>query len=719
MDIFSVSAKIKLDDEDFNSGIKKAGEKLGDFASGMGKALGTVTKIGAGAVGAGAVAIGALVKQAVDAFGRYEQLAGGVETLFKDASDTVMENAKNAYATAGMSANEYMETATSFAASLIQSTGRGVQQDLDALTEALDEEYIETKRALEDEYEEIKSSWDDRIKLAKASGAENVDLLKSQKDEELKALKRSNQDQLKELKNLHKDQIAAAEEANSTSVTTEESLQRAAELADVAMRDISDNVNKMGSTQESIRTAYAGFAKQNFTMLDNLKLGYGGTKKEMERLLKDAEKLSGKKFDVSSYADIVEAIHIIQEEMGITGTTAEEAEHTIEGSIGATRAAWENLITGLGDKNADLSELVNNVINSGTKAAENLAPVVGAAVDGIITVVTEKAPEIIGDAEKGTGLAGAIKNGLPKITTAAATLVSAFTSQLPGILTAVIDIAPDVLEAAGSLVSSLVEAIPAGLNTITTMLTENEDGIAGIINGATDFIFEQVPLIVDAGLNLFSALLDDLPGIVSNLTAKLPEFIDRLLGTGQYEGQGLLAHTDDILNAGIDLLGSLLDNLPAIMDSLAQGLVDFVDALCEWLTDGETLKKLGLVGWKFTEAIIQGMGSVFENIGRELFGLGNESDEAFDLGQVMTDIKNGVDPRVAFERGNQRREYHDKAFDAIFSGDENAALYYMSGGREWVGERPGAVNVNVYGANGQEVVDEVTKALNKTGAYAQ
>lgn len=596
MDIFSLSAKIKLDDEGFTSGLKKAGEKFGSFASGVGRVAGVVTKASAAAVGAGAIAIGGLVKQSVDAYGKYEQLVGGMETLFKDSSDEIIGYASEAYKTAGMSSNQYMETATQFSASLLKSLGGDTA--------------------------------------------------------------------------------------------------KAAKYADKAIRQMSDNVNKMGTDVEMVQNAYRGFARGNFTMLDNLSLGYAGTKTGMEELLTKAEELSAaqgeyRDFSIDSYADIVDAIGLVQDEMGITGTTAKEAADTIQGSAGSMKAAWENLVTGLGDSNADLDTLVGEFIDSAAGMAGNIAPVVETALKGIGKAIEEYSPELIG--------------AIPKV---------------------IEDMLPGLLSAASSLVSSLVEAIPEGLNTITTMLTENEDGIAGIINGATDFILEQTPLIMDAGLNLFSALLDDLPGIVSNLTAKLPEFIDRLLGTGQYEGQGLLSHIPDILDAGVDLLGSLLDNLPAIMDSLSQGISQFVTELCDWLTDPENIKKLMGVGWKFTQAIVQGMGNIIDNAGNwiaeEVFGIDNESDKAFDLGQVMTDIKNGVDPEVAFARGNQRREYHDKAFDAIFSGDENAALYYMSGGREWIGQRPGAVvEVNNYGVSPNEVTDEVTKALNKTGVYAQ
>ena len=233
-------------------------------------------------------------KQAISSYADYEQLVGGVETLFKDSSDIVQKYAANAYKTAGLSANEYMETVTSFSASLLQSL---------------------------------------------------------------------NQDTAK-----------------------------AAKVADVAITDMSDNANKMGTSMEMIQNAYQGFAKQNYTMLDNLKLGYGGTKKEMERLIADANKVkkaNGEMADLSieSFADMVEAIHIIQTEMGITGTTAKEADSTIQGSVKSMKSAWKNLLTAIADDNQDLSKSVDEFVKSAITAAKNLVPRIKTSVDGLKRLV--------------------------------------------------------------------------------------------------------------------------------------------------------------------------------------------------------------------------------------------------------------------------------------------------------------------------------------------
>ena len=267
--------------DEYGKEVKKAGEdseeagKKFDKVKTAATALGTAAAAATAALAAAAIKLG---KEVISAYADYEQLVGGVETLFKDSSGKVMEYANDAYKTAGLSANEYMKTVTGFSASLISSLGGDTE--------------------------------------------------------------------------------------------------KAAKYADMAITDMSDNANKMGSDMASIQDAYSGFAKQNYTMLDNLKLGYGGTKEEMQRLLEDAEKLSGVKYDISSYSDIVDAIHVVQTEMGITGTTAKEAEATISGSIGMLKSSFQNLITGLGDADADIDKLCDNVVNSFNSVVKNITPVV-------------------------------------------------------------------------------------------------------------------------------------------------------------------------------------------------------------------------------------------------------------------------------------------------------------------------------------------------------
>ena len=325
MNLFELCAVLKLNSDAYKEGLENAKTTAQNVGEKIGSALSTVAKVGGAALLAAGAGVAALTKEAVANYGEYEQMVGGIQKLYGNmgksveeyaeangksvaevqeewrklemAQNTVLDNAKQAYATAGMSANQYMDTATSFSAALINS--------LDGDT------------------------------------------------------------------------------------------QKSAELTDVAMRAISDNYNTFGGDMQNVTNAFQGFAKQNYTMLDNLKLGYGGTKTEMERLIADANeyaKANGEAADLSidSFADIVQAIQLVQEKQNIAGTTAREAATTIEGSMGMAKSAWENFVTSLADKNADVGQTFNNLVDSAATVAENVIPAVTQAVTSIGTVIVEK-----------------------------------------------------------------------------------------------------------------------------------------------------------------------------------------------------------------------------------------------------------------------------------------------------------------------------------------
>lgn len=304
LDLGSLKIGIDVDDKGVKSKLQGI---TGDVETTTSQTTKKVSKMSAtvkkavAAIGTAAVVkkVVDLGKAAVNAYAEYEQLTGGIETLFGKSADTVMQYADKAYMTAGVSANKYMELTTSFSASLINSLGGDTA--------------------------------------------------------------------------------------------------KAAEYSNRAIVDMSDNANKMGSSIESIQNAYQGFAKQNYTMLDNLKLGYGGTKSEMERLLADAEKLTGKKFDISNFGDIVQAIHAIQEEMGITGTTSEEAADTIEGSVNSMKASWQNWLTALGsgeDVDVRTQELMTSVENVVRNMVPVIAEVAKGMFDGVATAIQEELDEV-------------------------------------------------------------------------------------------------------------------------------------------------------------------------------------------------------------------------------------------------------------------------------------------------------------------------------------
>lgn len=392
---------------------------VSQFGSALKSGLAVAAKAAAAATAAAAGAVIALTKSAVENYGEYEQLVGGVETLFKDSAGTVEEYAKNAYQTAGLSANEYMETVTSFSASLLQSMGNDTQA--------------------------------------------------------------------------------------------------AAEKADQAITDMSDNANKMGTDMQSIQNAYQGFAKQNYTMLDNLKLGYGGTKEEMQRLIDDANALNAAQgnytnYSIESYADIVDAIHTVQTEMGITGATALEASTTIEGSIGAMKAAYANFVTGLGNDNADISELSSQLIQSVGTVAENVLPVVETVLKNIAEAVQRDGPEMI---EKFVSYAieklpEVISLGLQMVIS----LVKGIAQNIPQLVTSVLnmmatiaqtiwDSLPDIIEVGKNIVRGLWE----GIKIMASWIGDKVSGfVGGLVDGVKGVLGIHSPSRVFAGIGQNMAL---------------------------------------------------------------------------------------------------------------------------------------------------------------------------------------------------------------------
>lgn len=465
---------------------KKAGEdseeagKKFDKVKTAATALGTAAAAATAALAAAAIKLG---KEVISAYADYEQLVGGVETLFKDSSGKVMEYANDAYKTAGLSANEYMETVTGFSASLISSLGGDTE--------------------------------------------------------------------------------------------------KAAEYANMAITDMSDNANKMGSDMASIQNAYSGFAKQNYTMLDNLKLGYGGTKEEMQRLLEDAEKLSGVKYDISSYSDIIDAIHVIQTEMDITGTTAKEAEATISGSIGMLKSSFQNLITGLGDADADIDKLCDNVVNSFNSVVKNITPVVRNlaktvpnALEGILDAIAPLLPELL---EMGAGLFEALLSGftsvLPELMNTAASLVCEVLPQIiESIISTLLDHLPEIVEAGVKLLTALITNLPQIILTIVQALPQ-------IITAVINALVNNIPKIIETGVKLLTALITNLPQIIAEIVRAMPQIITGIV-SALGEGVSQVAEVGKNLVRGLwqgiqSLAGWLWDKVSGWISSIWDGITDF------------------------------------------------------------------------------------------------------------------------------------------------
>lgn len=424
--------------------------------SSAGKACGKAIAVGSAAATA---AIAALGTQAIKAYGDYEQLTGGVETLFKESADVVKNYANEAYISSGLSANNYMETITGFSASLLQSLG------------------------------------------------------------------------------------------NDTA--------KAAEYGNQAVIDMSDNANKMGTSMESIQNAYQGFAKQNYTMLDNLKLGYGGTKEEMQRLLNDAQKISGVQYDLSSFADITQAIHVIQTEMGITGTTAEEASTTIQGSFNMMKAGWANLLTAMTDPNQDLSAIIDNLFQSVMTFGDNLIPRVQNVLQGISTALEKFAPMLI---EKIPAL---IEQLIPSLTAGINSLLNTVTSLLSGII-------PMLLNVAGELAPTITNIVMQIGNMIIQNLPLLIDAALQIIltlaQGLTEALPQMIPNIIDVVLSIGNTLIDNLDLLVDTAIEMVIALADGLI-------QGLPILIEKAPQIVIKLYEKLVENAPKLIDAAIQLIV--------------------------------------------------------------------------------------------------------------------------------------------------
>ena len=440
----------KLDFTKVKDGLKKVGEVASEVLKKVVQVTSAISAALAGMVVAG-----------VKSYAELEQNLGGVETLFGDSAKKVIANATEAYKTAGVSANAYMQGVTSFAASLLQSLGG----DTD----------------------------------------------------------------------------------------------KAADVADMAFRDMSDNANKFGTDMSSIQNAYQGFAKQNYTMLDNLKLGYGGTKTEMERLLKDAQKLTGVKYNISNLSDVYSAIHVIQEELGVTGTTAKEASETISGSISSTKAAFDNFLNGSGSPDA-LVESINNVIKNVLVAVEKLAPSI---LNGIVQLITDIVPTIAAQLFNLiptllASITDMIRQLLKKVSENKEDIKNTVTSLINTFVNFLVENLPMILELGIQVVIALAQGIAESLPTLIPAITD-------CILTMVDTLLDNIDQIIDAAIELMIALTEGLINALPILIERAPEIIVKLVAA-------IIRNAPKLVEAAFQIIVSLKDgiiaNLPKIWDEV-------------------------------------------------------------------------------------------------------------------------------------------------------
>lgn len=523
MNLLDLAVKITCDDQ--------ASGEVGKIGDGIKNKLGAAAKAGVAAVAAVGTATVAFGKTTLDAYSNYEQLVGGIDTLFKSSSAKMQQYAANAYQTAGVSANRYMEISTSFAAALISSLGDN--------TEA------------------------------------------------------------------------------------------AADMANTAITDMSDNANKMGTSLETVQEAYMSLSRGNYEMLDSLKLGYGGTKSELERLLSDAEKFSAaqgkvRDFSVDSYSDIVEAIHVVQDEMGITGTTAEEAATTIEGSVNTAKAAWENWLAGLGNEDADMGGLTDQLVGSVATAGENIIPRVGQIMTTLGQTVADYAPDV------GLYLRNALINVLPEAVQGPMRDAFAGVDKVIGKLESVFN---DNLKPAADAADSVFSAISSGVKTfgdninelvlpaIDTLSPAFDDFSAAIqtaqplLEFIADIIGVALAAAISTAIKLFAAitevaafvitgfeqLYEDISGFVSGVvqffTVDLPNAIDELVQWFAQLPGNIAGFLSTVIANVVTWVTNMASNAVSAGSRFISGIAGFMSALpgniASWLSGAIST----VVGW--------------------------------------------------------------------------------------------------------------------------
>lgn len=591
--IKSVISSVKNMNESMKDATNSA-SKMSSVMKGIGSSAIKVGKGLAVAGAAAATAVTALVSKSVGAFADYEQLTGGVETLFgaggrsveeyaqsvgKSVSDiqgkydslmsaqnAVLENANKAYMTAGMSANEYMDTVTGFSASLISSLGG--------------------------------------------------------------------------------DTNKAADYANS------------------ALVDMSDNANKMGTDMESIKNAYQGFAKQNYTMLDNLKLGYGGTQEEMKRLLSDAEKLTGQRYDISSFADITQAIHAIQTQMDITGTTAKEASTTISGSWGSLKAAFQNVLVGLTTGGDMFDQSLDALINTAVTFGQNIIPAikgalsgVGYLIEGLAPVIGETIPPLINDlaptlANSAVSLISSLVNGLTQNATQFSECLSnIIIVAVAGISTVV----PQLLDAASKIVSNLMQGL-------TNSMPQIVNGAVTLIEGLVNGLVNNIPLLIMGAVQLVTSLAN---GLIENL----PRIIDA--------GVNLIT---GIVSASYSMMPQIIQNGMQLVVNLAVGLVRAIPQLIAALPriTGAIVKGFKSVNWfDLGLQLIKSIWEGIKSIGSEMWnGVKEKTSELWGgvknvVSEKLNNIKSAYDAHgrglkgATFAAIEGVKEYYRTGYDAI------------------------------------------------------
>lgn len=531
---------------------------------------------------AAAAGVSALGTAAISSYADFEQLKGGIETLFgtggvasieeyaqnvgksvdeirgeyetlSKAQELAMQNANNAYKNAGLSANEYMETITGFAASLKQSTT---------------------------------------------------------------------------------DEVEAATAANQ------------------AVIDMADNANKMGTSMESIQNAYQGFAKQNYTMLDNLKLGYGGTKSEMERLLKDAEKIHEETtgevthYDINNLADVYAAIHDVQTELGITGTTSKEVATTISGSMNMAKAAWSNLLTGIADDTADFDGLIDGFVESVTAVAGNLIPRIETTLGGVGRLIEQLLPQLI------NRIPELLEGVIPQLLQSGINMISAV---LNGIQSNLASVANSAIDIVMMLVDSFIGMLPQLLETGVQIIVELAIGIANALPTLIQTIATALPLVIETLLSSVDTLAETgyeiLHSLIEGIVSGIPEMLPRILEFIQGFADSLAERAPILIEKGFELLSMLVDGIVSAIPILVEQVPTIVSTFANIINDNfPTILLKGVeIILELIKGIISAIPTIVANIPQIVTAIVDVimAFQWLNLGKnIITFFKNGITSMV-------------------------------------------------------------------------
>lgn len=546
VDVFELAATLRLDSNQFDRELDKSESKISKFGNGINKvfgAVGTAAKVGAAGLAASFAAVSAVIGKSIKEYADYEQLWGGVQKLYgtagksieeyaqsvgksvdqvrgeysnlETAQNLMLKQANEAYKTSGLSANKYMEQATSFSAALINS--------------------------------------------------------------------------------LNGDTVAAAKQT------------------DVAMRAISDNFNTFGGDIQNVQNAFQGFAKQNYTMLDNLKLGYGGTKQEMERLIADANEYAKSmgmagNLTIDSFSDIVTAIDLVQQKQGIAGTTAREAATTISGSIGMLKGAWENLLAGLANKDADITKLVSNVVESMQAVITNIAPVFETAANGLLQLIDNVIPLLT------SKLPAAVNQFLPKLVQVAANLFVGLAKALPALVTSLISMIPVIFK---SIKKALIDASPQLIESGKLIVdgfkeffsgdavTDFAEMVAEIYEKVGEFIQEGLPTVIEYGGMILNTLLQGMATVIPSVLILAVDIINGLI-------TGLSQQLPNIMTAAGNIISGLIEGLLQAIPRILTAAVEIVTNLVQGIMNA--LPNLLDAGIKAIEALTNGLKTALPQI---------------------------------------------------------------------------------------------------------